>query len=135
MTQLQFSINYSEAGDIFKGAGLTLKELNGRLARIMGIRARDSDQSPWYYKTSVTMRGPEFEYEARIDICPRFIELAWMHRPFEYHLENGLKRSYKARHSEGLYGKMARDHARAACKALKLIKGITRKENTPCHTR
>jgi len=86
-------------------------------------RMNERDQSAWYYKTSVTMSDPatDFEYTARIDICPRFCERVWIHRVFQDHLENSLISYYKARNGD--YSKLMRLGARAAVKALKLIKG------------
>ena len=119
---MKFSINYSEAGTCFKGDNLTLRELNNRLARIVSMRLNEKDQSPWYYKTSVTMRHPDIEYTARIDVCPKFCSGVWIHRIFQCHIENGLKYAYRMRNKKEFIGRMARDQVKAAVKVLKVLR-------------
>lgn len=116
------TINYSEAGQCYEGKDLSLRELNDRLAHIVSQRMRESDQSPWYYKTSVTIIGPDIEYTARIDVCPRFCADVWIHRILECHLENNIRYSWRFRHKQEYIGLFARRGIRAAVKLLKAIR-------------
>ncbi len=119
------NINYSEAGQEYEGKGLSLDELNNRLACIVSQRMNESDQSPWYYKMSVTIIAPDIEYTARIDVCPRFCADVGFHRVMECHLENTIRHSWRRRNklSDGAFMMlMARRTVLAAVKVLKAIR-------------
>lgn len=115
-----FSISWTEAGAEFTGQGLTLAELNRRLDLIRDKRLRQGGTG-WYYKTQVLIRTAGFEYVTRLNINERFGRFS----PKSFiqdHLKITLQTALKNRNAKNVYGKLYRDHAKGAVRALQLMK-------------